>query len=237
MYEFHDVPIPEAGPGDVVIKVAGAGLCGSDLHFCPPQSLRQGSGPSESGQTRRPRSPPMSSTTSTPRPPVMSRTFFTASGSMRIWFISGRSTRAQQGRWLMRARPPIKLSSARCRSFCRARRRGIRSPSGRMEPVDAPGLAQTRQRHPQQRALRRPAGCSTGSPSRRTPRLASASRAPMLQRIASLQRCRSCVSSTKRHGRRRRRCARAARSRTRAFTAAPNTWCRTCWCAAYAVPA
>lgn len=31
-YEFRDVPIPEAGPGEVVIKVGGAGACQSDLH-------------------------------------------------------------------------------------------------------------------------------------------------------------------------------------------------------------
>src|SRR3954453_350027 len=28
-----DVPTPEAGPGEVLIRVAGAGLCHSDLHL------------------------------------------------------------------------------------------------------------------------------------------------------------------------------------------------------------
>jgi propanol-preferring alcohol dehydrogenase len=31
-FEFCDVPIPQAGPGDVVIKVGGSGACSSDLH-------------------------------------------------------------------------------------------------------------------------------------------------------------------------------------------------------------
>jgi propanol-preferring alcohol dehydrogenase len=31
--EFRDVPVPKAGPGEVVIKVAGAGACHSDLHL------------------------------------------------------------------------------------------------------------------------------------------------------------------------------------------------------------
>ena len=31
--EFVDVPVPEPGPGEVLIKVAGAGLCHSDLHL------------------------------------------------------------------------------------------------------------------------------------------------------------------------------------------------------------
>ena len=31
-FEFREVPIPEAGPGEVVIKVAGSGACQSDLH-------------------------------------------------------------------------------------------------------------------------------------------------------------------------------------------------------------
>lgn len=32
-FEFREVPIPTAGPGDVVIKVGGPGTCGSDLRF------------------------------------------------------------------------------------------------------------------------------------------------------------------------------------------------------------
>ncbi len=31
-FEFREVPVPEAGPGEVIIKVAGAGACQSDLH-------------------------------------------------------------------------------------------------------------------------------------------------------------------------------------------------------------
>ncbi|MFG2517590.1 alcohol dehydrogenase catalytic domain-containing protein [Streptomyces sp. NPDC048527] len=31
-YKFCDVPIPEAGPGEVTIKVGGSGACQSDLH-------------------------------------------------------------------------------------------------------------------------------------------------------------------------------------------------------------
>jgi propanol-preferring alcohol dehydrogenase len=31
-FEFRDLPIPLAGPGDVVIKVGGSGACASDLH-------------------------------------------------------------------------------------------------------------------------------------------------------------------------------------------------------------
>lgn len=32
-YTFGDVPIPEPGPGEVVIKVGGSGACRSDLHY------------------------------------------------------------------------------------------------------------------------------------------------------------------------------------------------------------
>ena len=31
--ELCDVPVPELGPADVLVKVAGAGLCHSDLHI------------------------------------------------------------------------------------------------------------------------------------------------------------------------------------------------------------
>ena len=31
--ELRDVPVREPGPGQVLIKVAGAGLCHSDLHM------------------------------------------------------------------------------------------------------------------------------------------------------------------------------------------------------------
>src|SRR5450756_2577289 len=31
--EFRDIPVPEPGPGQVLIKVGGAGACHSDLHL------------------------------------------------------------------------------------------------------------------------------------------------------------------------------------------------------------
>ena len=31
--EFRDVPVPEPGPGEVLVKVGGAGACHSDLHL------------------------------------------------------------------------------------------------------------------------------------------------------------------------------------------------------------
>ena len=31
--ELRDVPVPEPGPGQVLIKVGGAGACHSDLHI------------------------------------------------------------------------------------------------------------------------------------------------------------------------------------------------------------
>jgi propanol-preferring alcohol dehydrogenase len=39
--QFNEVPAPKAGPGEVVIKVAGAGACHSDLHLVdfPPGAL------------------------------------------------------------------------------------------------------------------------------------------------------------------------------------------------------
>jgi propanol-preferring alcohol dehydrogenase len=39
--QFNDVPAPKPGPGEVVIKVAGAGACHSDLHLVdfPPGAL------------------------------------------------------------------------------------------------------------------------------------------------------------------------------------------------------
>ena len=30
--ELTEIPVPEPGPGEVLIKVAGAGACHSDLH-------------------------------------------------------------------------------------------------------------------------------------------------------------------------------------------------------------
>jgi propanol-preferring alcohol dehydrogenase len=31
--ELRDVPVPEPGPGEVLVKVEGAGACHSDLHI------------------------------------------------------------------------------------------------------------------------------------------------------------------------------------------------------------
>ena len=31
--ELRDVPVPEPGPGEVLVKVGGAGACHSDLHL------------------------------------------------------------------------------------------------------------------------------------------------------------------------------------------------------------
>ena len=31
-YVYEDVPDPRAGPGDVVVEVKAAGICGSDIH-------------------------------------------------------------------------------------------------------------------------------------------------------------------------------------------------------------
>src|SRR5688572_29024585 len=38
---FQDAPMPEAGPGQVIVKIAGAGACHTDLHFMewPPGLL------------------------------------------------------------------------------------------------------------------------------------------------------------------------------------------------------
>lgn len=32
-FEICDVPVPELGPADVLIRVEKAGICGSDLHI------------------------------------------------------------------------------------------------------------------------------------------------------------------------------------------------------------
>ncbi len=39
--ELREVPIPEPGPGEVLLKVAGAGACHSDLHLMewPPGQM------------------------------------------------------------------------------------------------------------------------------------------------------------------------------------------------------
>ena len=36
---FSEVPVPEPGPGQVLVKVAGVGLCGTDLHFLEAPEL------------------------------------------------------------------------------------------------------------------------------------------------------------------------------------------------------
>ena len=30
--ELRDVPVPKAGPGEVLLKILAAGVCGTDLH-------------------------------------------------------------------------------------------------------------------------------------------------------------------------------------------------------------
>ena len=32
-YVYKDVPVPEPGPGDLLVKPVKVGLCGSDIHF------------------------------------------------------------------------------------------------------------------------------------------------------------------------------------------------------------
>ena len=32
-FEVRDVPMPEPGPGEVVVRVTACGICGTDLHF------------------------------------------------------------------------------------------------------------------------------------------------------------------------------------------------------------
>ena len=32
--EIRDVPVPVAGPGEVLLRVLRAGVCGTDLHIC-----------------------------------------------------------------------------------------------------------------------------------------------------------------------------------------------------------
>jgi L-iditol 2-dehydrogenase len=41
--EVHDVPVPEPGPGDVLIEIAQCGICGTDLHFVLERIARPGS--------------------------------------------------------------------------------------------------------------------------------------------------------------------------------------------------
>jgi 2-desacetyl-2-hydroxyethyl bacteriochlorophyllide A dehydrogenase len=40
--EVQDVPVPEPGPGDVLIEIAQCGICGTDLHFVLERIARPG---------------------------------------------------------------------------------------------------------------------------------------------------------------------------------------------------
>lgn len=42
--ELRDVPIPEPGPGQVLVKIGGAGVCHSDLHLWEMEKPAKGSG-------------------------------------------------------------------------------------------------------------------------------------------------------------------------------------------------
>ncbi|MGW0231480.1 alcohol dehydrogenase catalytic domain-containing protein [Actinopolymorpha singaporensis] len=46
--ELREVPVPRPGPGEVLVKVAGAGACHSDLH------MMHAAGPAPGNQTRLP---------------------------------------------------------------------------------------------------------------------------------------------------------------------------------------
>ncbi len=41
--EVRDVPVPEPGPGEVLIEIAQCGICGTDLHFVLERIARPGS--------------------------------------------------------------------------------------------------------------------------------------------------------------------------------------------------
>ena len=43
--ELREVPVPEPGPGQVLIKIGGAGACHSDLHILEAPRSRAGPGP------------------------------------------------------------------------------------------------------------------------------------------------------------------------------------------------
>ena len=69
--KLREVPVPEPGPGQVLVKVGGAGACHSDLHLmeAPPERLGplpftlghenagwvENSAPAQPGRARRPR--------------------------------------------------------------------------------------------------------------------------------------------------------------------------------------
>jgi 2-desacetyl-2-hydroxyethyl bacteriochlorophyllide A dehydrogenase len=40
--EVHDLPVPEPGPGEVLIEIAQCGICGTDLHFVLERIARPG---------------------------------------------------------------------------------------------------------------------------------------------------------------------------------------------------
>ena len=42
--EVRDVPVPEPGPGEVLIEIAQCGICGTDLHFVLERIARPGLG-------------------------------------------------------------------------------------------------------------------------------------------------------------------------------------------------
>jgi NADPH:quinone reductase-like Zn-dependent oxidoreductase len=42
--ELRDVPVPEPGPGQVLVKVGGAGACHSDLHILEMEKPAAGAG-------------------------------------------------------------------------------------------------------------------------------------------------------------------------------------------------
>ena len=53
--ELREVPVPEPGPGQVLVKVGGAGACHSDLHLmdAPADRLRNASSRSRSATRTR----------------------------------------------------------------------------------------------------------------------------------------------------------------------------------------
>ena len=52
--ELREVPVPEPGPGQVLVKVGGAGACHSDLHLmeAPAERLRRAAASRSATRTR-----------------------------------------------------------------------------------------------------------------------------------------------------------------------------------------
>ena len=50
--ELREVPVPEPGPGQVLVKVGGAGACHSDLHLMDAPADRLPSGSRSRSATR-----------------------------------------------------------------------------------------------------------------------------------------------------------------------------------------